>query len=204
VDSFSLAAMFGFAALCLLAGILPGAVIDLLAPVTQMLTGASMPTQLDVAWLSIVPVESARSSYNGLLVFLFIALSASLAALVVRRFAAHGQRRAPAWDCGFPDPRPETQYTGASFAQPIRRVFGAVVFRTRETVTMPPPGDIAPARIEKHISDPIWDTLYAPVAGAVWHLSLLLNHLQFLTIRRYLGFVFAALVILLLVLALWQ
>jgi hydrogenase-4 component B len=204
VDSFSLAAMFGFAALCLLAGILPGAVIDLLAPVTQMLTGASMPTQLDVAWLSIVPVESARSSYNGLLVFLFIALSASLAALVVRRFAAHGQRRAPAWDCGFPDPRPETQYTGASFAQPIRRVFGAVVFRTRETVTMPPPGDIAPARIEKHISDPIWDTLYAPVAGAVWHLSLLLNHLQVLTIRRYLGFVFAALVILLLVLALWQ
>jgi hydrogenase-4 component B len=204
VDSFSLAAMFGFAALCLLAGILPGAVIDLLAPVTQMLTGASMPTQLDVAWLSIVPVESARSSYNGLLVFLFIALSASLAALVVRRFAAHGQRRAPAWDCGFPDPRPETQYTGASFAQPIRRVFGAVVFRTRETVTMPPPGDIAPARIEKHISDPIWDTLYAPVAGAVWHLSLLLNHLQFLTIRRYLGFVFVALILLLLVLALWQ
>ena len=46
VDSFSLCAMFGFAALCLLAGILPGVVIDLLAPVTQMLTGASMPTQL--------------------------------------------------------------------------------------------------------------------------------------------------------------
>jgi hydrogenase-4 component B len=204
VDSFSLFAMFGFAALCLLAGILPGVVIDLLAPVTQMLTGASMPTQLDVAWLSIVPVESARSSYNGFLVFLFIAASASLTALVVRCFASHGLRRAPAWDCGFPDPRPATQYTGASFAQPIRRVYGSVVFRTHETVTMPPPGDMAPARIEKHISDPIWDTLYAPIAGAVWRLSLVLNHLQFLTIRRYLGFVFAALVILLLVLALWQ
>ena len=88
VDRFSLFAMFGFAALCLLAGILPGVVIDLLAPVTQMLTGASMPTQLDVAWLSIVPVESARSSYNGLLVFLFIAASASLTALVVHRFAS--------------------------------------------------------------------------------------------------------------------
>ncbi len=32
----------------------------------------------------------------------------------------------------------------------------------------------------------------------------MLNHLQFLTIRRYLGFVFAALVVLLLALALWQ
>ena len=84
-----------------------------------------------------------------------------------------------------------------------RVIFENTIVRVLE-VTMPPPGDIAPARIEKHISDPIWDTLYAPVAGAVWHLSLLLNHLQFLTIRRYLGFVFAALVILLLVLALWQ
>ena len=69
---------------------------------------------------------------------------------------------------------------------------------------MPPPGDIGPARIVKHIRDPIWDVFYAPVAGAVWHLSRCSIILQFLTIRRYLGFVFAALVILLLALALWQ
>jgi formate hydrogenlyase subunit 3/multisubunit Na+/H+ antiporter MnhD subunit len=204
VDRCSLAAMFVFAALCLLAGIFPGVVIDLLAPVTQALTGARMPTQLGVAWLSIVPVETARSSYNGLLIFLFIAASAWLTVLVIHRFASHALRRGPAWDCGFPDPRPETQYTGGSFAQPIRRVYGAVVFRTHETVSMPPPGDIGPARIEKHFSDVIWNVFYAPVAGAVWHASLMLNHMQFLTIRRYLGFVFAALVILLLALALWQ
>ncbi len=204
VDRCSLAAMFGFAALCLLAGIFPGAMIDLLAPVTQALTGAHMPTQLQVAWLSIVPIGSARSSYNGLLVFLFIAASASLAVVVIHRFASRALRRAPAWDCGFPDPRPETQYTGGSFVQPTRRVYGAVVFRTHETVVMPPPGDISPARIEKHITDPVWDMIYAPIAGVVWRASGALNVLQFLTIRRYLGFVFAALVILLLALALWQ
>ncbi len=203
-DRFSLQAMFAFAGLCLLAGIFPGVVIDLLAPVTQALTGAHMPTQMDVAWLSIIPVASARSSYNGLLVFVFIGASASLTVLAIRRLASRAVRRAPAWDCGFPDPRPETQYTGASFAQPIRRVYGAVVFRTHEQVTMPPPGDIAPARIEKHISDTVWDMLYAPVAAIIWRVSELLNALQFLTIRRYLGFVFAALVILLLALALWQ
>jgi formate hydrogenlyase subunit 3/multisubunit Na+/H+ antiporter MnhD subunit len=203
-DRFSLQAMLGFAALCLLAGIFPGVVIDLLAPVTQAMTGAQMPTQLGVAWLSIVPVERARSSYNGLLVFLFITASASLAAVVIHRFASHAVRRAPAWDCGFPDPRPETQYTGSSFAQPIRRVYGAVVFRAHETVDMPPPGDLAPARIEKHISDMVWDMFYAPITDIVWRLSQTLNALQFLTIRRYLGFVFAALVILLVGLALWQ
>ena len=204
VDNFSLAAMFVFAALCLLAGIFPGVVIDQLAPVVHALTGTQMPTQLGVPWLSIVPIESARSSYNGLLVFVFIAASAWLTVLAIHRFASRALRRGPAWDCGFPDPRPATQYTGGSFAQPIRRVYGAVVFRTHETVTMPPPGDIGPARIEKHFSDVIWDTFYAPIAGAVWGASGLLNHLQFLTIRRYLGFVFATLVILLLVLALWQ
>jgi hydrogenase-4 component B len=204
VDRCSLAAMFVFAGLCLLAGIFPGGVIDLLAPVVQMVTGAHMPTQLGVAWLSIVPIESARSSYNGLLVFLFIGASASLAVLAIHRFASHALRRGPAWDCGFPDPSPATQYTSGSFAQPIRRVFGAVVFRTHETVTMPPPGDIDPARIEKHITDVIWDVFYAPVAGGVWYIAEVLNHLQFLTIRRYLGFVFAALVILLLALVLWQ
>jgi hydrogenase-4 component B len=204
VDRFSLYAMFSFAALCLLAGIFPGVMIDMLGPVTQMLTGTHLPTQLGMAWLSIVPIASARSSYNGMLLFVFIAGSASITALVIHRYASRSVRRAPAWDCGFPDPRPITQYTGASFAQPIRRVFGTVVFRAHETVTMPPPGDIGPARIEKHISDLIWDGIYAPIADVVWRFSLTLNALQFLTIRRYLTFVFAALVILLLVLALWQ
>jgi formate hydrogenlyase subunit 3/multisubunit Na+/H+ antiporter MnhD subunit len=204
VDHWSLAAMFLFAGLCLLAGILPGVVIDALSPVAHMLTGARVPTQLGVAWLSIVPIESARSSYNGLLVLLFIAGSAWLMALAIHRFASHALRRGPAWDCGFPDPRPETQYTGDSFVQPIRRVFGAVVFRSREDVDMPLPGDNRAARIVKHIHDPIWEVFYAPFIAAIWYTSELLNHLQFLTIRRYLGFVFAALVALLLILAVWQ
>jgi formate hydrogenlyase subunit 3/multisubunit Na+/H+ antiporter MnhD subunit len=204
VDGFSIAAMALFAVLCLLAGILPGLVIDGLAPVVQALSGARMPVQLAVPFLSIVPSEAARSSYNGLLVFLFIAASAWLTAFVVHRFASHALRRGPAWDCGFPDPRPATQYTADSFAQPIRRVFGAVVFRSREVVTMPPPGDMSPARIEKTLRDPVWDAFYAPVAGAVSAAALALNHLQFLTIRRYLSLVFGALIVLLLALAIWQ
>jgi hypothetical protein len=123
---------------------LPGVVIDGLAPVVQALSGARMPVQLAVPFLSIVPSVAARSSYNGLLVFLFIAASAWLTALAVHRLGSHALRRGPAWDCGFPDPSPATQYTADSFAQPIRRVFGAVVFRSREVVTMPPPGDTSP------------------------------------------------------------
>jgi hypothetical protein len=46
--------------------------------------------------------------------------------------------------------------------------------------------------------------MYAPIAGVVGVSAEWLNRLQFLTIRRYLSLVFATLVTLLLVLAIWS
>jgi hydrogenase-4 component B len=203
-DAWSIAAMVIFATLCLLFGLLPGVVIDALAPVTTGLLGGSMPTQAGDRWLSLVPVSPSRSSYNGLLVFLFIAASSMIIVFLVHRFASDAKRRSAAWDCGFPDPRPETQYTAESFEQPIRRVFGSLLLQTREVVDMPAPGDIRAARITRFARDLVWDGLYAPIAAAVGATADRMNALQFLTIRRYLGFVFVALVLLLLALAFWQ
>jgi formate hydrogenlyase subunit 3/multisubunit Na+/H+ antiporter MnhD subunit len=203
VDCFQIAAMFILGALCFGAGILPGLVIDTLAPVTEQLVGHAMPTQSGLPWLSIVPIAESRSSYNGLLVFLFIAAAATLTALAVRGFATRVIRRGPAWDCGFPDPSPATQYTASSFAQPIRRVFGTVVFQARDSVSMPPPGSMDTARFSSIVRDPVWEAIYAPLAAAVSLVATRMNHLQFLTIRRYLSLVFLLLVGLLTILALW-
>src|SRR6266700_1978919 len=87
-DRFSLTAMFALAALCLVAGILPGIFIDALAPVTNALVGVSMPHQAGLDWLTIVPIAESRSSYNGLLVFTFVALSGSIAAFAIHRLAS--------------------------------------------------------------------------------------------------------------------
>ena len=203
VDRFSLAAMGALALLCLAAGTLPGFVIDALAPVSQLLVGGAMPVQADRPWLSIVPIAESRSSYNGLLVFAFIVLSASLSAFAVHRLASSRLRRAPAWDCGFPVASPAAQYSAGGFAQPFRRIFGPAVFSAREAVDMPAPGDMRPARLTVSMGDPVWDRLYAPVASGIDAVAGRLNRLQFLTIRRYLSLVFAFLVALLLVLALW-
>lgn len=203
VDRWSLAAMGAMAAGCVLAGIFPGVVIDGMAPVVALVLGDRMPAQAGTAWLSIIPIAESRSSYNGLLVLVFVAGSAALMARLIHRFASRAVRRAPAWDCGFPDAGIATQYGASSFAQPLRRVFGSTVFSAREHIHMPPPGDGSPARLEVDLKDPVWTGLYAPLADGVWALSGRLNPLQFLTIRRYLLLVFAALVLLLLVLALW-
>jgi hypothetical protein len=169
-----------------------------------MLVGQAMPPQAGIAWLSIVPIAESRSSYNGLLVFVFITLSTLLAIEIIHRFASRAVRRGPAWDCGFPDPSPVTQYTADSFAQPIRRVFGPIAFQARERVDMPQPGDLRPARLTVSLRDLVWDTIYARAADAVWLASERLNKLQFLTIRKYLSLVFAALVALLLTVAVWR
>jgi len=203
-DRWSLAAMFALGALCLLAGILPGYFIDALAPVVQALTGARLPRQEELDWLTIVPIAQSRSSYNGLLLFAFIALAAGLGAEIIHRFASDKVRRSAPWDCGFPDASPITQYTAGSFSQPIRRVFGTVVFRAREEVHMPPPGSVGAARFHVQLRDVPWDVLYVPTARFVTFAADRLNKVQFMTIRGYLTLVFGALVVLLTVLAIWQ
>jgi formate hydrogenlyase subunit 3/multisubunit Na+/H+ antiporter MnhD subunit len=202
-DPWSRSAMFALAALCLAAGVLPGLVIDALAPAAQALAGGRMPVQASQPWLSIVPIAESRSSYNGLLVLAFIALSAGLAAFIIHRLASRAVRRAPAWDCGYPDPSPLTQYGAGGFAQPIRRVFGGFAFAARDVVDMPQPGEMRPAHFTAVVRDRIWEGLYAPIGIAVGAVADRLNRLQFLTIRLYLSLVFLALVGLLLVLALW-
>ena len=203
-DRLSIAAMFVLASLCLIAGVFPGVFIDALAPVVNNLVGDRMPVQIGIDWLSIVPIAESRSSYNGLLVFLFITASASLAAVAIHRLASDVVRKAPPWDCGFPDANPATQYTATSFAEPIRRVYGAFAFRARERVDMPAPGELRPARLTVEMHDLVWEFVYDPVTHAVEFLALKLNRLQFLTIRQYLSIVVGALVFLLLVLATWS
>ncbi|MBV8191996.1 MAG: hydrogenase 4 subunit B, partial [Alphaproteobacteria bacterium] len=147
--------------------------------------------------LSLVAFDPARSIYDAPILALFITISSLATAFIVHRVSERRTRRAPAWDCGFPDPSPATQYTAASFAQPLRRVYGALAFSARDTVEMPPPGDLRPARLSVVLVDHLWRVFYAAPGRLVLAASLRLNVLQFLTIRRYLVLMFGALVILL-------
>lgn len=205
VDRFQTGAMLVLALACLLLGVLPGFAVDALGSAVQLaVAGPPLAAQGPQPWLTLVPISGERSSYNGLLVFVFFTFSALISGVVIRTFASRAVRRAPAWDCGFPDPRPVTQYTASSFAQPLRRVFGSVAFQARETVQMPGPGELGPARFSVQVHDLIWERGYLPVAWAVARAAERLNRLQFLTIRQYLSLVFAALVLLLVVLSLWR
>ncbi|MEQ1930509.1 MAG: hydrogenase 4 subunit B [Parvularculaceae bacterium] len=203
-DGWSLGAIAMMAALCVLFGLFPGVVVDAVAPVATLALGAPLAPQSGNQWLSIIPIDAAQSSYNPLLLFAFIAFSAILAAFVSRLSASHAYRRSPAWGCGFEPTGPQTQYSGASFSQPIRNTLGRIAFDAAESVDMPSPGDQRPATMKVRVRDLVWDAIYGRIATVINAISEKLNGLQFLTIRRYLSLVFATLVLLLLGLAAWS
>ncbi|PPD44030.1 MAG: hydrogenase 4 subunit B [Methylocystis sp.] len=201
-DGWSLGAMSVLLAMCLLAGVAPSFMIDTISPAAQEYVGGRMIVQGDLPWLTIAPVAESRSSYNGLLVFVFILLSSFGAMRLIRTLWPRPVRRAPPWDCGYADSSLATQYTASSFAQPVRRALGGLAFSTRESLDMPLPGETRAARFTVEIGDRFMNGLYTPLAKAVWFCAGRLNVVNFLSIQEYLGLVFVALVVLLIIVAL--
>ena len=164
-----------------------------------------MPTQLGDVWLTIVPVEASRSSYNGLLVFAFITASILLhrgrrPSLGVPSGAARAGvgLRLPGPDAGQPVHRRQFRPADAAGVRHGRIPVERDRRHAGRPATTAPPASSATSAIRSGIS------IYAPLGRGVGWVADHANFLQFLTIRRYLGFVFAALVVLLLALTLWQ
>jgi hydrogenase-4 component B len=151
-----------------------------------------------------VPIAESRSSYNGMIILLFLVCLGVLTAMFIHRFATRATRRSAIWDCGYPAAAPTMQYTSSSFAMPIRRVFGTTVFFVSEKVDMPRPGETRAAHFHVRVLDPAWRLAYGPLARAVWKSAERLNGLQFLTIRQYLTLTVSTLVLLMLAVAIWR
>ena len=201
-----LAPMALLAGLCVALGLAPQGAIALLARIAEDFVGGAdqlgaFETSGLTGLLFVAPQGGGRASYSGLIVLAIVASVTTLVVMGVHAFASNRVRRGAAWDCGYPEGNPATQYSASSFAQPIRRLYGTLVFRAREQVEMPEPGVRSPARFAVRLVDPAWTALYAPVERAVAWLADRMNVLQFLTIRRYLVLMFATLIVLLAVVA---
>ncbi|MBP7418105.1 MAG: hydrogenase 4 subunit B [Xanthomonadales bacterium] len=182
------------AALCIALGLMPVWVLELLAPVTAMLAGATVEQHgASVLWLA--PTAPERASYAPLLFLAgtFGVIAASF--LVVRALFRVPIRRAPPWDCGYPAQTPRMQDSAEGFGQPIRHMFGPV-FRMRRQ--LPAPEDTEP-RYAVTVEDRFWFGLYEPLARAVQWLAEQIGRLQQGRISTYLLYSFVTLAALLLI-----
>ncbi len=203
-DRFATSAMLTLAGGCVVLGAMPVLVIEALQLVVQDRLGTRLPAGTGGPWRSLVPLPTSASAYHARAVLASLLVAGACAALALRFLASAALRRAPAWDCGAPDPNPATQYSARSLAQPIGRVFGATVFAVREHVDLPEPGDPRPATASASWRDLVFDGAYLRVGRAVLWIADRSNVHQFLTNRRNLVLTFSALVTLLVVVAIWH
>jgi formate hydrogenlyase subunit 3/multisubunit Na+/H+ antiporter MnhD subunit len=191
------------AGLCLALGILPMLGLMPMTRLGEAVIGAAAVPPEARSWIWLTPPAAGGNSYGGIVVLIVITVFALMTRIGIHSLASHRLRRAKPWACGFDAPVPAAQYSASSFAQPVRRVFAGLV-RAEERVEMPEPGDLRPARFAASWRDASWDFFYGPIGAAVGWLSLTLNQLQFLTIRKHLSLMFAALVGLLFLVAVTQ
>ena len=179
------------AAGCILLGLLPVAVVDLIGNVTRQLVGQTLGNPSN--WLYLAPISAERSSYSPLLFLAVVALVALVTWSLVRYFFHGRVRRGPAWDCGFPAQTSRMQDTAEGFGQPVRVVFEPFFRMQRE---LPLPSDHSP-RYRVIVDDHFWYWIYLPLARAAEFVSRVVGKLQQGRISVYLLYSFLTLIALL-------
>jgi hydrogenase-4 component B len=181
------------AALCLLLGVMPTAVVAILEGVPRQILGSELAEATAHGWLWLTPVAPDVASYSAPLVFVLLGLMGALAFWTWYRGAVRRVRRCDPWDCGFAPPDAHMQYTATAFAQPMRRVFG-LLFRVDEVLDRRDGGVLRHRLI---ITDRWWTLMYLPIARAVEASARRVVRLQSGNVRIYLGWTLATLLVLL-------
>jgi hydrogenase-4 component B len=187
---------------CLVLGVAPGAVVPLLTRAAATLPGGTAPGPLR-AGAGLAVAGSTDVIQPALLAAALVA-GLGLAWGLVRLRGRARARRAEAWGCGRELQTARMQYTATSFAEPLQRVFDDVLRPDRDLDV----SHLAESRYfeqaihyRSRIDDAVERGAYRPLTGLASRWGEVARRAQNGSMHRYLGYGFAALVVLLVVLA---
>jgi NADH:ubiquinone oxidoreductase subunit 5 (subunit L)/multisubunit Na+/H+ antiporter MnhA subunit len=182
------------AAGCVLLGLFPVTVIEVIDPIAVQLLGQGLSQSGRIGnWLLLAPLSPQRASYSPLIFLLVTATIVVLTILLVHRLYHARVRRAAAWDCGFPLQTARMQDSAEGFGQPIRQIFEPFFRMKRQ---LPTPFDATP-QYKVTVEDPLWQWVYLRIATITEAVSRVIGRLQQGRISIYLLYSFITLVALL-------
>ena len=185
---------FWLTAGCVLLGLFPVAIIEVIDPIPYALVGRGLAQSGRIGdWLLLAPVSAERASYSPLVVLVATLAIVAITIAVVHRFYHGHVRRAPPWDCGFPLQTARMQDSAEGFGQPIRQIFEPVYRMHRE---LPTAFDRAP-RYRVSVEDPTWAWMYQRIGALTESVARAVGLLQRGRISIYLLYSFLTLVALL-------
>jgi hydrogenase-4 component B len=186
--------------LCLITGVLSAQIIPLVDQASAEMVGISIAGQLTDGL--VLEVNGGEvSSVSPLLLAVLLGLMIPFAFLLVRYLGARTTMvKGNTWDCGTPLSQ-RNEYTPTGHSQPILRVFNRF-YRSKSSFAFDPASSqYSKKGMAYSASTPrLFEAyLYEPIARAVLGISKRASVIQAGSIQRYLAYIFAALVILLLV-----
>jgi hydrogenase-4 component B len=220
-------AMASLAVVCLGLGVLPTFVLPGLDRVTAPFLGTSVIDRVVPPLFSADPGPYAPLAaiggrlfrglpVNGLVViaaptlntitaptYLLLA-EALLVGLVLaalrRRLSLGGRRTAPVWAGGIPAFASTMQYSGLAYSNPVRVIFNGVYRSGHRLDPLRAAARDLEGRIEytQEVPEPLERELYRPLRGVIDRLSRGAQHLQSGSVNRYVGYIFAIVLVVLL------
>ncbi|MDO8690670.1 MAG: proton-conducting transporter membrane subunit, partial [Dehalococcoidia bacterium] len=187
------------AVLCFVLGLFPAVIFRLLAPVTNLLVGSVAQPSLN--FITLPPPPTGGGALAPLpLLGLLLGLG-GLGLLLARLIGGSGRIRvAPPWGCGI-TLDPSMQYSATALAKPIRIIFQKIVRPYREVELTSESGIeyfVSAVQYEAGIH-PVYERyLYSPVVRALLSLAQRVRAMQSGSLRTYLAYIFATLIVVLL------
>jgi len=191
------------AVLCLLLGLFPVWFVSLIDVIPQALLHVSLAEAVhEHGWMWLSPISADHASYSPLFASLGMLLLGGLA-----YWYLHGKgeavRRSASWRCGHPHGSPRMQYTSASFAQPLRRIFGGVLQAEEHIHAERPEHPLQTKHVQYtvHVADLAVKHIYQPMGNGVKWLARWLNQQHQHGMHADLSWTFVTIILLLAVFA---
>jgi len=188
------------AILCIVTGVFSFAIIPYVDQVTTPLVGASAASSI-VNGFVISPTNDQFSTMSPFVLAILIAVMVPLVIVISKRYG--GKRKTvvgDTWDCGTPLTA-RNQYTGTAYSNPLVRVF-SYIYRPRPEVKTE---STSSPYVKKRLSYtfvvvPVFEKyLYRPIVVVMVALARWVSKIQAGSIQAYLAYIFATLVLLLII-----
>ena len=193
-------AMLAAAAMVVALGLVPGAVVSVSATAAD-LTGVEA---VGLVGIDLAAVGALLDPAALALMAAAMSVPIVLVSMVASRRRAR-RRVDLAWGCGGMRVSPRMQYTATSYAEPLARVFDDALRPERDVdVTHLSESRYLVERVQfrQQVSDVVEDRVYQPLVSVADRVGVFARQIQNGSIHRYLGYAFAALLIVLLVVSL--
>jgi hydrogenase-4 component B len=172
---------------CVLLGLFPGLVLEVLKGVASSLPGVQPAREMSRGAFAIAPgpghFDHLSPPLVALALLLALAASASLSL-----FSGYRARRAPTWGCGG-ELTARTEYTATAFSKPLMLIFSAIYRPTREVEAVGEAYFTREVRYRAEIEPTFERFVYGPLTRGVLGAAERLKVIQAGSLHAYLAYV---------------